>query len=117
MNGVVVDLGLHQLLYSTIQNKRLIRFKYKNKERIVEPHDYGVQKGIQRLLSWQIGGKSSGRIPGWRWFDVSETQDLEVLEKSFAGNREVAGQHHKWDKIFIRVAPPSGPTANGETAF
>jgi predicted DNA-binding transcriptional regulator YafY len=106
MNGAVVDLGLHQLLYSAIQNKQLIRFKYKNKERIVEPHDYGIQKGIVRLLSWQIGGQSNGRLPGWRWFDVGEMQDLEIRDKSFPGNRDGAGKHHQWEKIFIRVAPP-----------
>jgi predicted DNA-binding transcriptional regulator YafY len=103
---VVVDSGLHQLLYDAIQNKRLIRFRYKNKERIVEPHDYGIKKGITRLLSWQVGGQSSGRLPGWRWFDVAGMQDFEVLERSFSGNREVSREHHQWDRIFIRVAPP-----------
>jgi hypothetical protein len=105
MNKVAVDPGLHELLYGAIQNKRLIRFKYQNKERIVEPHDYGIQKGIARLLSWQVSGQSSGRLPGWRWFDVGEMQGLEVLDKSFPGNREVSGTHHRWEKIFIRVAP------------
>jgi predicted DNA-binding transcriptional regulator YafY len=110
MNAVVIDLGLHHLLYSAIENKRLIRFNYKNKERIVEPHDYGIQKGIARLLSWQIRGQSNGRLPGWRWFDVAEMQDIEMLDKTFAGNREVSGKHHQWDKIFIRVAPPQTGT-------
>jgi predicted DNA-binding transcriptional regulator YafY len=106
MNAVVVDFGLHKLLYSAIENKRLVRFKYQDKERIVEPHDYGIQKGIARLLSWQIGGQSSGRLPGWRWFDVSNMQEFDVLDKTFPGNRDVSGKHHQWDKIFIRVEPP-----------
>ena len=104
---MVVDSELHQLLYGAIWNKRLIRFRYKNKERIVEPHDYGIQKGIARLLSWQIGGQSSGRLPGWRWFDVVHMRSMEVRENTFPGNREVMpGRHHQWDEIFIRVAPP-----------
>ena len=106
MNAVAVDPGLHQLLYGAIQNKRVIRFRYKNKERIVEPHDYGIQKGITRLLSSQIGGQSSSRLPGWRWFDVADMQDAEMLERTFPGNREVSGKHHQWDQIFIRVAAP-----------
>jgi len=106
MNAVAVDSGLHQLLYGAIQNKRLIRFRYKRKERIVEPHDYGIQKGIARLLSWQVGGQSSNRLPGWRWFDVADLQDVEMLENSFAGSREVSGKHRQWDQIFIRVEPP-----------
>ena len=88
MGAVAVDPGLHQLLYGAIQNKRLIRFRYKNKERIVEAHDYGIQKRIARLLSWQIGGQSSSRVPGWRWFDVPDMKYVEILEKLFHGNRE-----------------------------
>jgi predicted DNA-binding transcriptional regulator YafY len=97
---------LDQLIRKAIAKKHLIRFRYQEKERIVEPHDYGIQKGITRLLSWQIGGQSSGRLPGWRWFDVSDMQDVEILDKSFPGNREVSGKHHQWDEIFIRVEPP-----------
>jgi predicted DNA-binding transcriptional regulator YafY len=102
-----VDQEPDPMLYGAIENKRLIRFEYQGKERIVEPHDYGIQKGIQRLLSWQIGGQSNGHLPGWRWFDVSEMQNVEVLDKSFPGNREVSGKHHQWEKVFIRVEPPS----------
>jgi hypothetical protein len=109
MGVVSSDSGLHDLLYGAIEDKRLVRFKYKNKVRIVEPHDYGIQKGIARLLSWQIGGQSNGRIPGWRWFDVAEMHDCEMLDKHFPGNRDVpSGKHHQWEEIFIRVAPPEG---------
>ena len=107
MSAVAVDPGLHQLLYAAIQNKQLIRFRYKDKERIVEPHDYGIQKGTARLLSWQVGGQSSSRLPGWRWFDIPGMRDIELLERSFPGNREVSGKHHQWDEIFIRAAPPN----------
>jgi predicted DNA-binding transcriptional regulator YafY len=112
MSEVAAASGLHELLCGAIRNKRLVRFRYKDKERIVEPHDYGVQKGIARLLSWQVGGQSSGRIPGWRWFDVSDIQACEMLETSFAGNRDVSGKHHQWDEVFIRVEPP--PRSDGK---
>jgi predicted DNA-binding transcriptional regulator YafY len=98
---------LDSLIRSAIQNKQLIRFEYKGKERIVEPHDYGVQNGIVRLFGWQLGGHSSGRIPGWRIFDVEGIANCNVLERHFAGNRDVAGKHHRWDEIFIRVEPPA----------
>jgi predicted DNA-binding transcriptional regulator YafY len=101
-----VDQELNQLIRDAIDQKHLIRFRYQEKERIVEPHDYGIQKGIHRLLSWQVGGQSSGRLPGWRWFDVGNMHDIEVLDKTFAGNRDVSGKHHQWDEIFVRVAPP-----------
>jgi predicted DNA-binding transcriptional regulator YafY len=104
---MAVDEKVDQLLRSAIENKQLIRFIYKNSERIVEPHDYGVQNGIIRLFSWQVGGHSSGRLPGWRMFDVNGIQNCEALKKHFAGNRDVSVKHHRWDEVFIRVAPPS----------
>jgi predicted DNA-binding transcriptional regulator YafY len=106
MGTAVVDPELHRLVYDAIRNKRLIRFQYKGKERIVEPHDYGIQNSIARLLSWQVAGQSSSRLPGWRWFDLAGMHVAEMLERSFPGNREGTGQHHKWDQVFIRVAPP-----------
>jgi predicted DNA-binding transcriptional regulator YafY len=103
-----IDAALDQLLRKAIQTKHLVRFRYKRQERIVEPHDYGIQNGIVRLFSWQVGGRSSGRIPGWRMFDVEGIQNCEMLDKRFAGNRDVpTGKHHRWDEIFIRVAAPS----------
>src|SRR5271168_309240 len=101
-----VDPELDQLLYRAIDDKHLLRFTYKQNERVVEPHDYGVQKGIARLLCWQIGGKSAGRIPGWRLIDVAGMQNCEMQDQLFSGGRDgPSGQHHQWDKLFIRVGP------------
>ena len=106
LSEIAVDRQLDQLIRSAIRNKRLVRFQYQNKERVVEPHDYGIQNGIVRLFCWQVGGHSSGRIPGWRMFDVEGMKNCKMLDKHFAGNREVAGKHHQWDEVFIRVEPP-----------
>ena len=104
---MVVDEQLDQTIRTAIAEKRLIRFQYKGKERICEPHDYGIQKGIVRLHCWQIAGASNGRLPGWRLFDVIEMKDFEMLDRHFPGNREVAsGKHHQWNEIFVRVARP-----------
>jgi hypothetical protein len=88
-----------------ISERRKIRFWYDGKERIAEPHDYGIQRGKGRLLAYQTGGQSSsGHLPNWRWIDVSRIKDLEVLDEIFAGNRPApSGQHHKWDQLLLRV--------------
>ena len=37
---------------------------------------------------------------------VDEMEDLEMLEKAFAGGRPTAsGRHLQWDILFIRVRP------------
>ena len=104
---MAVNPELDSLLRRAIENMRLLRFSYKGNERIAEPHDYGIQNGIVRLLCWQVGGRSGGRIPGWRLIDVADMENCEMLNQHFGGNREVpSGKHHRWDKVFIRVKPP-----------
>ena len=98
------DPDLDPLLRKAIRRKRLIRFVYQNKERIVEPHDYGIHNGIIKLLAYQVRGASSGKLPGWRWFEISGISGAGCLPQTFPGNRPPpSGHHNSWDEIFIRV--------------
>jgi hypothetical protein len=82
----------------------MIRLLYRNKERIVEPHDYGVHKGVVKLLAYQVSGVSSGPLPNWRWMEVHSISDVHLLNRTFAGGRPTgSGKHHQWDQLFIRV--------------
>ena len=47
-------------LRTAIEQRRLIRFFYQNKERVIEPHDYGIQNGSFKLLS-----KPNWRLQQW----------------------------------------------------
>jgi len=89
-----------------ITERRLIRFSLDGGERVAEPHDYGVRKGKAQLLVYQLSGASrSGRLPDWRWVDLSRATDFHVLEQSFPGGRETPkGQHAPWEQLFLRVA-------------
>ena len=89
-----------------IANKRLVEVGYKGRVRVAEPHDYGKQKGIDRLLVYQLTrASSSGReAVGWRLFDVARIESLEVLDTPFKGSRRTSDQdHHKWDVLYARV--------------
>src|SRR6185437_8976322 len=97
---------LDQWLGTAIQERRLVWLRYGDRERIVEPHDYGIQKGCLRLLAYQVGGSSSGKLPNWRWMDVERISGLRLLDGTFQGGRSApSGKHHKWDRLFIRVKP------------
>jgi len=94
-------------IVDAIRGKRLIELVYKGKpNRVVEPHDYGIQHGVARLFAFQISGYShSGSSSGWRWFDLRHITSLRVLEETFAGSRADASQHHRaWDQLFARVS-------------
>jgi hypothetical protein len=89
-----------------IANRRLIRFSYESAVRVAEPHDYGVHEGTPKLLAfqWQKAGRKDQHVRGWRLLDIAKIQDCIVLEDSFAGTREAAGQHHHhWDVLYARV--------------
>jgi hypothetical protein len=98
--------NVNPLIWAAIEQKRLLRFRYKNRERIVEPHDYGIHKGIVKLFGYQVGGSSSQKLPNWRWAEQNLISDIELLDKTFPGGRPTkSGKHHKWDTLFIRVKP------------
>ncbi len=93
------------MLLDAIRQKRLVRFIFDNKERIAEPHDYGIQRGQATLLAYQLrGGSTAGSLPNWRWIDVSRMSGLEVLHETFPGSRaDQSSKHHEWEVIFARV--------------
>lgn len=102
-----MDSNMNPLIWAAIEQKRLLRFFYKNRERIVEPHDYGVHQGQVKLLGYQVGGSSSAPLPNWRWAEQHLMSDLQLLDRTFAGGRATkTGKHQKWDELFIRVQPP-----------
>jgi hypothetical protein len=71
---MAVDQKLDQRLRSAIRNEQLLEFNYKGNDRVVEPHDYGIQNGIVSLLCWQVGGRSGSRVPGWCLVDVASPE-------------------------------------------
>ncbi len=101
-----VESRVNPLIWAAIEQKRLLRFRYKDRERIVEPHDYGIHNGRVKLFGYQVGGSSSQPLPNWRWVEQELMSDIELLDQTFPGGRATkSGKHHKWEKLFIRVEP------------
>ena len=101
----MVDWLVDQRLKQAITEKRLVELSYKRGPvRALEPHDYGVQKGVERLLAYQVGGFSrSGPPHGWRMLDIADISELVILDRTFAGSRDADQRHRDWDEIFARV--------------
>jgi hypothetical protein len=96
----------YELLRTAIQEKRLIELVYNGKRRILEPHDYGIHKGSEKLLGYQVAGESSSKLPNWRWMEIERISDVRLLEHRFRGGRPPSsGRHHQWDQLFFRVEP------------
>ena len=91
-----------------IANKHLIEVCYHGATRVAEPHDYGVHKGIERLLVFQlrdsVHSNSHHIATGWRLFDTSQIEECLVLERNFPGTRSHLHQSHLvWDLVYARV--------------
>jgi hypothetical protein len=99
-------ISIHDDLVRAINEKRVIEFVYKTAgRRLAEPDDYGMKKGVEWLLAYQLTGASRSKVPhGWRHIEVAHVRDFKVLERQFPGSRADAAQHHGvWDVIFARV--------------
>ena len=92
-------------LVRAIREKRLIEFTYKScGVRIAEPHDYGIQNGIERLLAFQLSESRTRTERGWKDLHLADIRSLRVLEQRFAGSRGDSSQKHRtWDVLFARV--------------
>ena len=94
------------LIWTAIDQTRMIRLIYHHKERVLEPHDHGILNGSVQLLGYQVAGSSSRPLPNWLLMKTDEITDLELLDQTFPGGRPTAtGNHIKWDELFIRVKP------------
>lgn len=94
------------LIWTAIEQARMVRLVYHGKERIVEPHDHGVLNGSVQLLGYQTAGSSSRPIPNWVLMKTDEICDLMLLDRTFPGGRpSPKGKHIKWEVLFIRVRP------------
>ena len=93
-------------IWTTIEQTRILRLMYHDKERILEPHDHGILNGSVQLLGYQTDGSSSRPLPNWLLMKTDEIVGLELLDQTFPGGRPTAtGSHIRWDKLFIRVKP------------
>jgi hypothetical protein len=94
-------------LRSAIETRRLVEIRYHGRPRTVEPHDYGVQKGIERLLVYQLRApvdRSGKSVRGWRLFDVPQIEDCVVLDEGFPGSRGDSHRNHlEWEILYARV--------------
>jgi hypothetical protein len=63
---------------------RVVEIQYRG-PRVVHPHAvYRTSSGALRLEAVQVSGAtSSGRLPGWREFDLMKIADVRVLEVEF----------------------------------
>jgi hypothetical protein len=98
--------SIEERIRFAIIHRRLVEIGYSGAVRLIEPHDYGIQGGRERLLVYQRRGPSrpGQAASGWRLFEVSKIQSFTVLADSFEGSRGPLHERHlDWDTLHVRV--------------
>jgi Fic family protein len=99
--------SVDEQLRFAISHKRLIKIRYHGNLRTVEPHDYGVYKGSERLLVYQLRGVTRSRQDalGWRLLGLDKIEECIVLDETFGGSRGSEHRTHmEWDVLYARVS-------------
>jgi hypothetical protein len=76
---------MNSQIFDAIKQKRVIEFLYDGEIRVVEPHCYGVTtKGNEAVRCFQISGYSSSGTMGWKLYDLSKVEDIQILDETFS---------------------------------
>jgi hypothetical protein len=97
---------IDQQLRFAITSRHLMQVRYDGRDRIVEPHDYGVFKKTERVLVYQLRApaRPGKAATGWRLLDAAKIEAVKVLEDTFPGSRGPAHDRHlDWDVVYARV--------------
>jgi hypothetical protein len=79
---------MNNLIIEAIENKNVIQFYYESELRVVEPHCYGVTTaGNEGLRAFQTDGYSSSGKKGWKMYDLSKAENIEILSDTFISSR------------------------------
>jgi predicted DNA-binding transcriptional regulator YafY len=76
---------MEDIIKTAIENKQLLSFIYKNKNRVVEPYTFGESNtGKDTLSAFQIeGGSDAYADMCWRQFPLRQIKDLKLLDTKF----------------------------------
>jgi hypothetical protein len=99
-------LRVEMSIVTAIRDRRLLRFRYDGRLRVVEPHVYGVTtRGRPALSAYQLGGGSvSGESHGWKMFLVQEMDDVRIVpDRSFRPREDYNPDDPSFSGIYARV--------------
>ena len=91
------------MIRKAINEKRLLGFYYDGYYRIIEPHVYGNKNGKDGMMTYQVRGKSSSGVLGWKRMYLEKMTNMRVLRERFPGKRLVTGKHSSWDRKYFIV--------------
>jgi hypothetical protein len=87
-------------IINAIKNQNVLTFDYDGAPRTVEPHCYGITtKGNEAIRAYQVDGYSSSGKMGWKLYDLSNADNIEIINETF----DVRDGYKKGDKQMSRI--------------
>lgn len=91
---------MNTLIINAIKSKKVLELIYEGEVRIVEPHCYGLTtKGNEAIRAFQTDGYSSSGKMGWKLYDLSKADDIQMLDDTF----NTRFDYKKGDKGMSRI--------------
>jgi hypothetical protein len=80
---------MRELICDAIGKRLRLSFTYLGQRRVVEPHLCGrTEAGDELMLGYVVAGhSSSGPLPGWRNYRLSEMHDVQLSNEGFENPR------------------------------
>ncbi|NLV03633.1 WYL domain-containing protein [Haloferax alexandrinus] len=97
---------MRQKLCNAIDSQRLVEFRYRNKDRVVEPHKVGrTTKGNVVLSGFQVGGAGNEITPpDWGLYRLDKIGALNVSTQTFSSPRpEYSPTDRRMTEIYCRL--------------
>lgn len=104
-------MNIEEIIKQAINEKRILKFEYKGKDRIVEPHLYGKsKKNIQKdlLHAFQTDGESNRGELGWKNFFTDEVKAIKLIKETFEVEKDFRPNSSKIPikEVIARVPDP-----------
>lgn len=91
-------------IINAIKNQNVLTFNYEGESRTVEPHCYGVTtKGNEAIRAYQIDGYSSSGRMGWKLYDLSKADYIDVQDETFDVRDDYKRGDKGMSKIFVEI--------------
>ncbi|GLQ55468.1 hypothetical protein [Devosia nitrariae] len=100
----------YNLFAQAMKERKQVHCTYREHPRVVCPIILGHTKGEEKALVFQVGGKSSQRLPPegeWRCFHLNEVMDVELHDGLWRADSSHRSSQHCVEDVDLDVNPDS----------
>jgi predicted DNA-binding transcriptional regulator YafY len=92
-----------RLLHKAILGEKQVTFTYEGLPRETCPYILGHKAGVEKLLAFQFGGRSSTGRLDWKCFEVAKVRDVRMRDGPWHGDAAHRSTQRCVDDVYIDV--------------